>query len=148
MIPRRLALLAPLAFAACATTGGTASPLATDAALIDTGLSIVVPVVLASRGITPAEINAVNSAMMAVHAATAALASGGSITSQQAIIAGVQAVAEVAGRYLPAGSQEALAVVAATRLAVLFLPPGTVGAGTASGMTVAQARRVLAGVRR
>lgn len=145
---RRLALLALFALTACTATGDTASPLATDAALIDTGLSIVVPVVLASKGITPSEINAVNSAMMAVHAATTALASGGSMTSQQAIIAGVQAVAEVAGRYLPAGSQEALAVVAATRLAVLFLPPGTVGAGSAPGMTVEQARVVLQGMRR
>jgi hypothetical protein len=136
-----------LTFAGCASTSTMASPLATDAALIDTGLTIVTPVILASKGITPAEVNAVSGALTSVHTAATTLESGSSMTSRQAIIAGVQAVADVASKCLPTGSQEALAVTATRRLAVLFLPPGTDAPGPTPTMTVTLARGVLTAVR-
>lgn len=132
----------------CGATVQVPSAYAADAALIDTLVQIEGPVLLAKPGLSVADARSISAAIEGVHTAAVALQSAQSMTANQAIVAGMQAVADVAAGYLPAGSQEALQVAAATRLAVLFLPPGTVGTGPVPGMTVEQARARLQAMRK
>lgn len=132
----------------CGATVQVPSALAADAALIDTLVQIEGPVLLAKPGLSAADARSISAAIEGVHTAALSLQGATSLTANQAIVAGMQAVADVAARYLPAGSQEALQVAAAVRIAALFLPTGTVGAGATSTMSLTEARARLEAMRR
>lgn len=132
----------------CGATVQVPSALATDAALIDTLVQIEGPVLLAKPGLSVVDQNIINAAIAGVHTAALALQGASSLTANQAIVSGMQAVADVAARYLPAGSQEALQVQAAVRIAALFLPAGTAGAAAAGTMSLTEARARLEAMRR
>lgn len=132
----------------CGATVQVPSALAADAALIDTLVQIEGPVLLAKPGLSLADQSSINAAIAGVHSAAIALQGATSLTANQAIVAGMQAVADVAARYLPAGSEEALQVQAAVRIAALFLPTGTAGSGAAGTMSLTEARARLEAMRR
>lgn len=145
---RRSLLLTPLALGACGANVQVPSGYAADAALIDTLVQIEGPVLLAKPGLSVTDASNITAAMAAVHQAAVVLASTQDLSANAAIVAGMQAVADVAARYFPPGSQEALQIAAAVRIAALFLPIGTASAGTAAGMSLEEARVRLRGMRR
>lgn len=148
---RRAVLLMPIFAAACGATVQVPSALAADAALVDTLVQIEGPVLLAKPGLSASDANSINSAISAVHSAAVALQSSASMTANQAIVAGMQAVADVAAKYFPVGSQEALQIAAAVRIAQLFLPVGTASApisNVAATMPLDEARARLRGMRK
>lgn len=143
---RRSILLAPIALGACGAQVQVPSAYAADAALIDTLVQIEGPVLLAKPGLSVADANNITAAMAAVHQAAVMLASTQDLSANAQIVAGMQAVADVAARYFPPGSQEALQIAAAVRIAALFLPVGM--AGAAAGMSLEEARVRLRGMRK
>lgn len=147
---RRAVLLMPVFAAACANVQ-VPSALASDAALVDTLVQIEGPVLLAKPGLSAGDAQSITAAIAAVHTAALALQSTTDLSQNALIVAGMQAVADVAAKYFPVGSQEALQVAAAVRIAQLFLPAGTAGApisNTAATMPLEVARARLRAMRK
>lgn len=150
------ALVLPAALAAgilfgCATSN---TQLQSDADLIALAVQSLAPVALAKA--TPADAVTINQAVAAITDADKAIggffSSGGSVSTVQGLVAGVEKLAPVALRYLDPNSQYALEVAAAEALlpAVLKaagLTPAPTAGPAPVAMTEAQARAVLRGAK-
>lgn len=143
---------APLALAACATTP---SQVQTYAALIDAGVIAYTPVVLATNGITPSDAAAITRYSQAVQEAANAIAKASAADAKISVgtlVGAVRALEPIALRYLPAGSQNALAVEATVSLLPSILAASGVvlpmAGERAPAMTEAQAVGVLERVRK
>jgi hypothetical protein len=150
MIQRRVFLASPpaLVLFGCSQTP---SQLATDAQLIANAIGIVAPVILAGKGITPAEITAVTNAVTDIQASAVALGSalGSSGTWAAKLAKAVQVIEPIALEYMAPGSQASLAISAAVALLPLFLQVAGLAMATEKlGMTPETARLVLAGIRK
>lgn len=143
----RFLLAAPIALIACSLTP---TQLASDVQLIETGIEIIAPVLLAKAGITSAEVSTINSDVAIVRSSANAIVSATNADATltvRTLVSAVQGVAPIAARYLPAGSQEAVAVQAAVALLPIVLQAAGVSPGVMAArvqtMPPAEARGVL-----
>jgi len=142
----RILWAAPIALAACATAP---SQLATDAALIQTGVAVVAATLQAEPGVSAADKATITGIVTAVNVAVAGLPTDGK-ASASAIVSAVQRLQPIAAVYLRPGTQLAIALDAAVALLpVVLQAAGIVGAHpvAAHAMPVGMARGVLAGMK-
>lgn len=143
----RFLLAAPIALIACSLTP---TQLASDVQLIETGVEIIAPVLLAKQGISAVDAATINKDLSTIASAGDAIVKAtttDAALSARTFVAAVQSLEPIAQTYLPAGSQEAVAVQAAVALLPIVLQAAGVSPGVMAArvqtMPPAEARGVL-----